>query len=77
MTSFDLVSAAAVLLTVGGLVAVLWEVLAKDPRGLLEMMNDTRRFAEAAPARHVAPLSRRSTPAAKTAAEPDHPRLAA
>src|SRR3546814_17380147 len=47
MTSFDLVSAAAVLAMVGGLAAVLWEVLTKDPRSLLEMMDDSRRFAEA------------------------------
>src|SRR3546814_2563939 len=46
MTSFDLVSAAAVLAMVGGLAAVLWEVLTKDPRSLLEMMDDSRRSEE-------------------------------
>src|SRR3546814_12577932 len=75
MTSFDLVSAAAVLAMVGGLAAVLWEVLTQDPRSLLEMMDDSRRFAEApvaAPAHQ--PEASASTAAAAT---PEHPRLAA
>src|SRR3546814_13504042 len=75
MTSFDLVSAAAVLAMVGGLAAVLWEVLTKDPRSLLEMMDDSRRFAEApvaAPAHQ--PEASASTAAA---AKPEHSRLAA
>jgi hypothetical protein len=78
MTSFDLVSAAAVLVMVGGLVAVLWEILAKDPRGLLEMMDDSRRFAAAPLAGQPAPAGRPAAPApaTKAAAQPDR-RLAA
>lgn len=47
MASFDLVNLAAVVLVVGGLAAVLWEILAKNPGSLLEMASDSRRFAEA------------------------------
>jgi hypothetical protein len=81
MTSFDLVSAAAVLAMVGGLVAVLWEILAKDPRGLLEMMDDSRRFAAAPLAGQPASQSRPLDPAAPapatTAAPQPDRRLAA
>src|SRR3546814_11045245 len=65
MTSFDLVSAAAVLAMVGGLAAVLWEVLTKDPRSLLEMLDDSRRFA-AAPVAAPAPHPEASAPTARS-----------
>jgi hypothetical protein len=77
MTTFDPVSAAAVLAMVGGLVAVLWEILAKNPRALVEMAGDSRRFAEAPLAAVGAPASRSSADAAEAAAKAEHPRLAA
>lgn len=75
MASFDLIYFAAAALMVGGLVSVLAETLLKDPRSLLEMMEDSRRFAEV-PVR-VEETRRPATPAAKAAANQDHPRLAA
>jgi hypothetical protein len=75
MASFDLVDFVAVALAVGGLAAVLGEILVRNPRSLLELMNDSRRFAEA-------PLAAEEIPTARRSAEPaeiveDHPRLAA
>ena len=75
MDSFDLVDFVAVALMVGGLAAVLGEILVRSPRSLLEIMTDSRRFAE--PRRVV-----EEAPAAARAAEPEevvvgHPRLAA
>jgi len=60
MGNLDFVTFAAVALAVGGLAAVLWEVLAKDPRSLLEMVTDSRRFAESPVARETTPAGRRS-----------------
>jgi hypothetical protein len=77
MASFDLVSIAAVVLVVGGLAAVLWEILVKNPRSLLEMATDSRRFAEAPLMGNVAPAARRSSETAEPAANLDRPRLAA
>jgi hypothetical protein len=54
MTNLDFVTFAAVALAVGGLAAVLWEILAKDPHSLLEMVTDSRRFAETPVARETA-----------------------
>jgi hypothetical protein len=65
MVSFDFISFAAVALAVGGLAAVLWEVLAKDPHSLLEMVTDSRRFAEIPVAR--ATVSGRRSEAAPVA----------
>lgn len=66
MANFDFISFAAVALAVGGLAAVVWEVLAKDPHSLLEMVTDSRRFAESPVARDMV-SGRRSeaTPVAK------------
>jgi len=74
MASIDLISLAAVLLMVGGLVAVLWEILAKDPRSLLEMMEDSRRFAEVPVTKGTLPADRKQ---AQTPANLNDPRLAA
>ena len=77
MGSFDLVSLAVLVLAVGGLAAVLWETLVKSPRSLLEMMDDSRQFAEASLADDPAPAARRPAKA-PTAANANHPpRLAA
>jgi len=75
MTSFDLVVFAAVVLMVGGLVAVLWEILTRDPRALLEMMSDSRRFAEAPLAAEQVTAYRR--PLASVEIVTERPRLAA
>ena len=77
MTTFDPVSAAAVLAMVGGLVAVLWEILAKNPRALVEMVGDSRRFAEAPLAAVAAPATRPAARAAEAAGKAEQPRLAA
>lgn len=77
MASFDLVSFAAVLFVVGGLAAVLWEILVKSPRSLIEMANDSRRFAEAPLMGDAAPAARRSAKTAERAANLNQPRLAA
>lgn len=73
MMSFALLGAAAIVLMVGGLAAVLAELLRKDPRGLIEMMDDSRRFAEAPLA--AAPRDTAAPAAAPAPAE--RPRLAA
>ncbi|GIK96932.1 MAG: hypothetical protein BroJett029_11410 [Alphaproteobacteria bacterium] len=74
MASIDLISLAAVLLMFGGLVAVLWEILAKDPGSLFEMMEDSRRFAEVPAAEGTPPAKRKQ---AQTPANLNDPRLAA
>lgn len=73
MASLDLISVLAVLLAVGGLVAVVAEILAKSPRGLLEMMEDSRRFAEGprTPALVPAPVSTGGAAATPAAASSD------
>lgn len=68
MASFDLVTLAAVVLAVGGLAAVLWEILAKNPGVLVEMMDDSRRFAEAPLASDTPRGARRSAGTAIPAA---------
>lgn len=78
MASFDFVTLAALALAVGGLAAVLWEILAKDPRSLVEMTTDSRLFAEASLAGEThTPARRRSADAGQVAANQNHPRLAA
>ncbi len=62
MAAFDLVTFAVVALAVGGLVATVWEILAKDPHVLLEMISDSRGFAEA-------PLQAKTASAARRLAE--------
>ncbi len=77
MASFDFVNLAAVVLVVGGLAAVLWEILAKDPRSLLEMVSDSRRFAEAPLADDTPRAARRTNGTAVPAANLNRPNLAA
>ncbi len=76
MASFDLVYIAAVVLAVGGLAAVLLEILAKNPRSLVEMATDSRRFAEAPVMADAVPAPIRSVERAKPA-NVNRPRLAA
>lgn len=59
MASFDLVTFAVLALAAGGLAAALWEILVKDPRSLIEMATDSRRFAEAPLAGEATPPARR------------------
>jgi hypothetical protein len=75
MASFISVTFAA--LAVGGLAAVLWEILVKDPRSLVEMITDSRRFAEAPLMDEENPPARRSAVTGQVAANLNHPRLAA
>lgn len=77
MTSFDFVSLAAVVLAVGGLAAVLWEILAKAPGSLMEMAVDSRRFAEIPLAAETPRVAHRPVETVKPAANANHPRLAA
>lgn len=77
MASFDLVTFAALALAVGGLAAVLWEILARDPRGLAEMIADSRSFAEAPLAGAENLHARRSADTGQVAANLNHRRLAA
>jgi hypothetical protein len=77
MASFDFVTFAVVVLALGGLAAVLWEILVKSPRSLLEMMDDSRRFAEAPVVENRASAARQSAHQPAPAANANHPRLAA
>jgi hypothetical protein len=77
MTSFDPVTLAVLAVAVGGFAAVLWEILAKDPHSLVEMIDDSRRFAEAQVAGEGTPPARRSAEIGRVAANLNHPRLAA
>lgn len=75
--ALDLISLAAVALVVGGLAAVLWEILAKDPRSLIEMATDSRRFAEAPLTTDAPRAARRTDGSTAPAANVNRPRLAA
>jgi hypothetical protein len=77
MASFDFITFAALALAVGGLAAVLWEILVKDPRSLFEMTTDSRRFAEAALTGEENLPAGRSVKTGHVAANQNHPRLAA
>lgn len=77
MANFDPITFAALALAVGGIAAVLWEILAKDPHSLLEMISDSRRFAEAPLAGEEKFPARRSADTGQVAANQNHPRLAA
>ena len=77
MASFDPITIAALALAVGGLAAVLWEILTKDPRSLAEMITDSRRFAEAPLAGQEKLPARLSADTGQVAANQNHPRLAA
>lgn len=78
MASFDLVTLAVLGLAVGGVAAVIWEILAKAPRSFAEMATDSRRFAEAPLASEATPSARRwSADAPQVAANANHSRLAA
>jgi hypothetical protein len=46
MGTIDLLEFAAVAFVVCGLAFVVWEVVAKSPKGLIEMLTDVRGFAE-------------------------------
>jgi hypothetical protein len=46
MFGFDILDFVAVALVVLGLAAVLWEIAVKSPRSFVEMVTDSRRFAE-------------------------------
>jgi hypothetical protein len=69
MITFDPLQFIAVAFVACGLLAVILEIALKDPRGLWDMIDDVRRFAEhaktAEPAKHL------------TRAEPRDPRLSA
>ena len=77
MTSFDFMTLAVAVLAVGGLVAVVGEILVKAPRSLLEMTADTRRFAEAPLATGTLHRARRTDGAPAPAANLNAPRIAA
>jgi hypothetical protein len=77
MASPDFITFAVLALAVGGLAAVLWEILVKAPRSLLEMIIDSRRFAEASLAAEENQPVRRSSDAGPMPANQNHPRLAA
>lgn len=77
MASFDLISLAAVVLVVGGLAAVLGEILVKAPRSLLEMVSDSRRFAEAPLVDETPRGVRRTVGTAVPAANANRSKLAA
>ncbi|HEV8389791.1 MAG TPA: hypothetical protein VGQ35_08100 [Dongiaceae bacterium] len=77
MPSFDLVTLAVLIVAVGGIAAVLGEILAKDPRSLLEIATDSRRFAEAVVQNDTPGAARRSVGVAAPAANLNHPKLAA
>ena len=47
MNSLGSADYVAIALAVGGLAAVLWEIAAKHPRSFLDMLADTRSFAQA------------------------------
>ena len=77
MANLDLVTFAVVALAVGGLAAVLWEVVVKNPRSLLEMVDDSRRFAEAPLADETPRAARRTSGTTAPAANLNRPKLAA
>ncbi len=77
MASFDLITFAVLALAVGGLAAVLWEVLVKAPRSLVEIALDSRRFAEASLAGQANPPAPRPAGTSQVPANQNHPRLAA
>jgi len=77
MTGFDPINLAALVLAVGGLVAVLGELLVKDPRGLFEMMSDSRRFAEGPLVGEAPREAYRTAGTTKPAANVNRPKLAA
>ena len=77
MASFDFITFAVLALAIGGLAAVLWEILVKAPRSLVEMTVDSRRFAEASLAGEENHPARRSADTGQMAANQNHPRLAA
>ena len=77
MASLNLITFAVLALAVGGLAAVLWEILVKDPRSLVEIATDSRRFAEAPLAGEGTPPARRSMSVSQVAANQNDSRLAA
>ena len=77
MASLDFITFAVLALAVGGLAAVLWEILVKDPRSLIEMTTDSRRFAEPSLAGEENPPARRSAGYRPGCRQSEPPRLAA
>ncbi|MBX6322197.1 MAG: hypothetical protein IRY94_10245 [Rhodospirillaceae bacterium] len=73
MDAFDVAGYAALALALVALAAVVLEIAVKSPRSFLEMMTDTRRFAEPARPRSTvhalpagaAPQDRQGAPAAR------------
>lgn len=59
MHSLDPVDFAAIALFVGALAAVCWEIAVKSPRSFLEMIVDSRGFAER-PLRREVPSAERA-----------------
>ena len=72
-----LLSLAVALFAVGGLAAVIVESLVKNPRGLLEMMDDSRRFAEVRLPGQASAGAPRTAALPETAANRNEPRLVA
>jgi hypothetical protein len=77
MASFDPITFAVLALAVGGIAAVVWEILAKDPHSLFEIISDSRRFAEVPLAGEENFPAQRSADTGQVAANQNHPRLAA
>ena len=77
MASFDFITFAILALAVGGLAALLWEILVKDPRSLAEMATDSRRFAETPVADEAPRGARRTVGTATPAANANRRKLAA
>jgi hypothetical protein len=77
MAGLNLITFAVLALAIGGLAAVLWEILAKNPRSLIEMATDSRRFAEAPLAGEGTPQGRRSVNTSRIPANQNESRLAA
>ncbi len=77
MASFDPITFAVLALAVGGIAAVVWEILAKDPHSLFEIISDSRRFAEVPLAGEENFPAHRSADTGHVAANQNHPRLAA
>jgi hypothetical protein len=77
MASFDAINLTVLVLAVGGLVAVLGELLMKEPRGLFDMIIDSHRFAEGPVADEAPRGARRTVGTATPAANLNRSTLAA
>ena len=77
MTGLDLITLGVAVSAVGGLAVVLGEALVRNPRSLLEMATDSRRFAESPLPVEAPSGARRVVGNAKPAANLNRPTLAA